>query len=201
MSYTVFDENIREKEVLSSRFIASLRHTESEEDFAKHINEIKEAYPKASHYCYGARFLSIEKMGDDGEPSHSAGLQILSALRYKKLDNVSLIVVRYFGGTKLGLPRLTRTYREAAEEAILTAKIVEEKIGCLVTLSIPYSDLERLRYQLKKANFSIKQIDYSENVIIVFLGEKEVVEHFLSKLSPNVILNKETSKLFTEVHL
>ncbi len=201
MSLTVLNETIHEKEVLHSQFIASLRHIETEDDFVRQLREIRELYPKAKHYCYGARLGNIEKMGDDGEPGHSAGLQILSALRNKKLENVSIIVVRYFGGVKLGLPRLTRTYREMAEEVIEKAKLVEAKKGLKADISLNYSVLESIKYQLDKAGFKISNIVYDEEVIISFEGEKEKVENYLANLDPKNILSLEENTLYLEVNI
>ena len=160
MPLTVLENQIYEREILHSRFISLLSHMESEEDFSKRLKEIKERYPKAEHYCYGARFGNIEKMGDDGEPPHSAGLQILSSIRYKKLDNVGIIIVRYFGGTKLGLPRLTRAYRESAEEVISLSKIKESGLGLESTLSLTYSEFDSVK--CVKAGFLKREEDISE---------------------------------------
>lgn len=201
MSLTVLNETIHEREVLSSKFIACLRHTEKDEDFVRHLKEVKELYPKARHYCYGARIGVIEKMGDDGEPGHSAGLQILSTLRYKKLDNVSIVIVRYFGGIKLGLPRLTRTYREAAEEVILNSKVVEAKLGLGATLSIPYSELDSIRYQLNKNEFQILDIKYEEEVQISFVGEEPMIRKYLEGIDERKILALNETTLYKEVNL
>ena len=199
MSFTVLEETIKEIEVLSSRFIASLRHCNGDEDFAKHLKEMEERYPKAAHYCYGGRIGPNEKMGDDGEPGHSAGLQILSTLRHKNLDNVSLIIVRYFGGTKLGLPRLTRTYREAAEEVILASKLMTSIPGLKAKISVPYNEADNIKYKLHKAGFDILSTEYGEAVDITFSGEKEGMDKFLDSLNPSSILFKEEIIKYTEV--
>lgn len=199
MSLTVLENATYEREILHSRFISILTHIEDEEAFSKRLKEIKELYPKAEHYCYGAKFGVIEKMGDDGEPSHSAGLQILSSIRYKKLDNVGIVVVRYFGGTKLGLPRLTRAYRENAEEVILKSKIVESSLGLEITLSLGYSELENIKYKLGKSGFETKSVSYEENVILSFLGKEEKIREFLKDFPKEKILKEKETILYSEV--
>lgn len=201
MSLTVLNETIYEKEVLHSQFICSLRHAETEDDFVRQLKEIKEAYPKAKHYCYGARIGNNEKMGDDGEPGHSAGLQILSTLRNKKLENVSIVIVRYFGGIKLGLPRLTRTYRECAEEVISKSQLVEAKPGLKANLAVSYPELDTTKYQIEKQGFKISNIIYDEVIKISFVGEKEQVRHYLDNFDPKKVLSLEEDILYSEVNI
>ncbi len=201
MPLTILEETTFEKEVLHSRFICSLRHCESDDDFDKHLMDARAKYPKATHYCYGAKIGSNEKMGDDGEPNHSAGLQILSSIRHKKLENVSLIVIRYFGGTKLGLPRLTRTYRECAEETISVSRIKEAKKGMGVTISLSYSELDQIRYQLDRSGFQIGGIIFEDEVKVSFLGEERKIEDYLKNFKKESILSKNETTIYSEVKI
>ena len=199
MPLTVLENQIYEREILHSRFISLLSHMESEEDFSKRLKEIKERYPKAEHYCYGARFGNIEKMGDDGEPPHSAGLQILSSIRYKKLDNVGIIIVRYFGGTKLGLPRLTRAYRESAEEVISLSKIKESGLGLESSLSLTYSEFDSVKYKLVKSGFEISKVSYEEDIKLTFIGKEEKAKEFLKDFPKEKIIDMKENTLYSEV--
>lgn len=201
MPFTILDEIVNETEVLHSRFVCSLRHASEEADFIKHLKDIKDLYPKAAHYCYGARIGNNEKMGDDGEPSHSAGLQILSSLRYRNIDDVSIIIVRYFGGTKLGLPRLTRTYRELSEETIEKATLMENKPGLEAKLSIPYSDLDHIRYRIDKLGFKISSIAYDDRVTISVLGEEKAMQEFLKDCPEGNIVELKKATLYSEVKI
>ena len=97
-----------EKVVLGSRFISVALPLEHKEDLERLFEETKIQYPKATHYPYGARVGAFEARSDDGEPSRSSGYPILALLEQRQVDEIFLCVVRYFGGTKLGLPRLTR---------------------------------------------------------------------------------------------
>ena len=110
-----------------SKFI-SLAYPVADESEAKDIvKAIRKKYHDARHKCYAFRLGDkAEKVrtADDGEPPHSAGSQILGRLASLSLTNVLLVVVRYFGGTKLGLPGLIRAYRTAAEEALGKAEII-----------------------------------------------------------------------------
>lgn len=199
MSKTIRSELTLEREVLSSRFIAVLSPCPTPEDFDRTINEVSERYPKAAHYCYGARIGAIEKMGDDGEPSHSAGLQILSALRYRDLDYVSLIVVRYFGGTKLGLPRLTRTYREAAEDIIESAELYEQYEGIRVEMAVEYNALEPIRYAAKTMGFEIENTLYEEKILLTCSGDARIMERFLEKRLPEEITSTKSVTLLRRI--
>src|SRR5574344_1974789 len=108
VNLTIKNSALAEKKVLSSRFIALLDPCESEEAFERNLALAHKAYPKATHYCYAYRLSKEEGFSDDGEPSRSVGLPLLTYLRNIGLRRVALIAVRYFGGTKLGLPRLKR---------------------------------------------------------------------------------------------
>jgi uncharacterized YigZ family protein len=118
-----------------SKFIAFAYSIASEEEMKEKLHELKKKYFDASHYCF-AFVLGADKAKyrafDDGEPNHSAGDPILGQIRAKNLTNVLVAVVRYFGGTKLGVSGLITAYKLAAEEVLNKAKIVE----CEVTEKI-----------------------------------------------------------------
>jgi len=115
---TVKEKYVCQTEVLSSKFIAILVPFDDLMDIKAMIKEIQGEYKKAKHYCYAYRTLTKSKSNDDGEPSGTAGRPLLELLYKKDMINVALIVVRYFGGTKLGAGRLLRTYVQSGVNVI-----------------------------------------------------------------------------------
>lgn len=178
----------KEIEVLGSRFIAIMMPISSFDEIQKCLDLVKEKYPKATHYPYAARFLPFEKASDDGEPSHSTGVPLLSLLQQKEIDHVFLCVVRYFGGTKLGLSRLTRTYRESAAELLSVATFAIETPIKKMNVSLSYSDFEYLKRLVKDTEIELKNIDYGISVTLDVLGDGRIIIDILEKL-PNININ------------
>ena len=118
--FTIEGEETKEKEIVEkkSRFIAQIIKITSEEEANKKILEIKKKHRDAKHNVFAYRIVNgIEKFSDDGEPSGTAGVPILDILRGEKLENILLVVTRYFGGILLGTGGLVRAYSSAAKEA------------------------------------------------------------------------------------
>ena len=113
MAYTVKQTHIKQIEVMKSKFIAYLFPLENEEAFKDILASLRKEHKKARHIVYAYRFNVKSKSCDDGEPKGTAGHPLLELLYKKDINNVALLVVRYFGGTKLGAGRLLRTYLQA----------------------------------------------------------------------------------------
>ena len=124
---TVKEKYICQTEVLSSKFIAILIPFDDNMDIKQIIKDVQGEYKKARHYCYAYRTLTKSKSNDDGEPSGTAGRPLLELLYKKDMINVAIIVVRYFGGTKLGAGRLLRTYVQSGVNVINKANLEEIK--------------------------------------------------------------------------
>lgn len=120
---TIFNDHFCEIEINKSRFIGYVFHIENIDDFKNKLKEIEKLYPKATHYCYAYSIGQIKKSNDNGEPSGTAGLPILNTIISNEIDNVGLVVIRYFGGIKLGAGGLTRAYRQIANDTIKTSLI------------------------------------------------------------------------------
>ncbi len=113
MSFTIEKETTNLIEVMKSKFIAYLIPLKNEEDFKPILNNLRKEHKKARHIVYAYRVGMKSKSCDDGEPKGTAGHPLLELLYKKDLTDVALLVVRYFGGTKLGAGRLLRTYLQA----------------------------------------------------------------------------------------
>lgn len=125
-----------------SRFLAYAFPLDAADDFKKRLKALKEEHPKAAHHCFAYRIGTDGnnfRAGDDGEPSGSAGKPILGQLDSKGLCNVAVVVVRYFGGTLLGVPGLINAYKTAASLALQLAPIVEKPILAEYELQFDYT--------------------------------------------------------------
>ena len=141
-----------------SKFIAYAIIVKSEEQVLDEINKIKKLDKNANHYCFAYIIKpdkSIEKVNDDGEPKNSAGKPILGQINSKDLTNCLIVVVRYFGGTKLGIPGLIKAYKYAALEAIQNNKIECIDITEMYSLKFSYEELNLVMNILKNYNANI----------------------------------------------
>ena len=125
MSYTVKKLTIKQIEVMKSKFIAYLLPLNAEEEFKPILASLRKEHKKARHIVYAYRVDMKSKSCDDGEPKGTAGHPLLELLYKKDINNVALLVVRYFGGTLLGASRLLRTYLQAGVEVINESALVE----------------------------------------------------------------------------
>ena len=124
-----------------SQFLAYAYPLSSVDEFKLKLKALKEEHHKAVHHCFAYR-LGVDgntfRVSDDGEPSGSAGRPILGQIDSKELTNVLIVVVRYFGGTKLGVSGLIGAYKESAAEAIRAAEIVERTVDTVVEVEFSY---------------------------------------------------------------
>ena len=152
------------------------------------LDELKKKYYDATHHCY-AYILGFEKetfrMNDDGEPSSTAGKPIYGQLQSKNLTNVLLVVVRYFGGTKLGVSGLIKAYKTAAAECLSATTIVEKKVMLSYKVMFPYEKMNAVMSLLKEIKAEqTKHIFETEcNMeILVESGKQNKFEDAISKL-------------------
>ena len=118
MAYTIKENYQQQIEVMKSKFIAYLLPLNNEEDFKPILANLRKEHKKARHIVYAYRVGMKSKSCDDGEPKGTAGHPLLELLYKKDINNIALLVVRYFGGTKLGAGRLLRTYLQAGIDVI-----------------------------------------------------------------------------------
>ncbi len=124
-----------------SKFLAFAYPVSDEEGIKEYIDELKHRFYNARHHCYGWQ-LGTDGMNfranDDGEPSGTAGKPILGQIRSHNLTNLLIVVVRYFGGTKLGTSGLIRAYKSASQDALFNAQILERTLNRPLTVHYPY---------------------------------------------------------------
>ncbi len=164
-----------------SRFIANVMPVSSEKDAIDFISMIKKQFYDSRHNCFAyiiKRDIPIIRFSDDGEPNGTAGKPILDVLLGEKLENVVMVVTRYFGGTLLGTGGLVRAYGKVAKECILSAKIIEINSYNKVTIVSDYFISGKIQYELTKNNHIIIDTKYSNVVTFEIYVKSELVDEF-----------------------
>lgn len=152
--YTINNEYIYELEIKKSRFISVLKKVKDITEIDKILSDLKEEYKDATHYCYAYIINDKKKSSDDNEPGGTAGLPILQALEKNNLNYVLCVVIRYFGGIKLGAGGLIRAYSKATSEAIKNSDKIELIKGLEIKFTTNYEEQKRIDYLLKDYQFT-----------------------------------------------
>ena len=156
--HTIEKPTVAEFKDKGSKFIAYAFPVVNVNEFKEKLTVVKKEHPKATHYCFAYRigFDGINyRVNDDGEPSGTAGRPILGQIDSKQLINVLIIVVRYFGGTLLGVPGLINAYKTAAVLALQTTAIVQKAIEINYRIQFDYTMMNEVMIPLKKYNCSV----------------------------------------------
>lgn len=151
----------------------------NEDDVKEIIARLKKEHHSARHHCYAWRIGTEEirfRANDDGEPSSTAGKPILGQLQSFEVTNILVVVVRYFGGTLLGVSGLINAYRTAATDALNNAEILEKIIECNYKISFTYNELNEVMQLLKQENYNIVSTDFQETCSLVFSVRKSEAE-------------------------
>src|ERR1700744_1904927 len=152
-----------------SKFLAYAYPIQSEQDIKTIITNLKQLHPKANHHCWAMRWStdrSVFRLNDDGEPSGTAGRPILNTLLSRNLTNIAVVVVRYFGGTLLGVPGLINAYRTATELALNEAVIIEKTVNDVYTISFDYLQMNDVMRIIKEDNLEILEQSFDNNCSI-----------------------------------
>lgn len=173
---TIKEKVIHELIIKNSRFITIL-YPLNDNNINTIINNLKEEYPKATHYCYAYIYGNDKGCSDDGEPSRTAGFPMLNVLEKEELNNILAVTIRYFGGIKLGAGGLVRAYTKSITESLKEITLIELIEGYKIQIEFPYSEEKQINYLL--GNSTILNKEYKENTIYTVLIEKEL----LNKLS------------------
>lgn len=184
-------------EVKKSRFIARVAYAGSRNQAMELLAKAKADYPDARHHCWayllGApESASSAAMSDDGEPSGTAGKPILNVLQHKNVGDVMLIVIRYFGGIKLGAGGLVRAYSSAAQQAMLGVSYELKVATRDVTIECGYELEQSVRHWCEQHDSEVQEVVYRENVrllVAIPLVELQQLEAFLGGSSARMIEN------------
>ena len=168
-----------------SKFIAYAFPIRSEEEIKPLINNLRSEHAKARHFCYAYRLTpdrSVYRINDDGEPSGTAGRPILNCLLSEDLTNIIIVVVRYFGGTLLGVPGLINAYKNASLEAISASNIITKTVNDIYQINFDYLVMNQVMRILKDENLAIIDQEFDTNCIIKFEVRKSNLNTVLGKL-------------------
>ena len=149
-----------------SKFIAYAFPVQSVEEFKQRLNEIKKEHPKATHHCFAYRIGPDSyrdgnnfRVSDDGEPSGSAGRPILGQIDSKQLTDTLVVVVRYFGGSLLGIPGLINAYKSATALCLQLTPVVTKSIEVMFQVQFPYTQLDSVLRLLRQLRVSVVKKD------------------------------------------
>jgi uncharacterized YigZ family protein len=162
-----------------SKFIGYAFPVNNEKEVKEHLLNLKKLHPSARHVCYAFRINPLNeywRANDDGEPSSSAGKPILGQIRSMELQNVLVAVVRYFGGTLLGVPGLKHAYKQAAIEALQQTVLIEKTVTSEIIASVTYDKMGDLMKWVKDAQFEYTIPEMGETFSIDILVPANKVE-------------------------
>ena len=161
-----------------SRFVSYAYPVFEETECKEYIDDLNKRHHDATHVCFAYVLDSpkVEKCSDDGEPSGTAGKPLLELIKKKKLSNVLIVVVRYFGGIKLGAGGLVRAYTNSGNCALEMARVIEVKEIKKYKISVNYDDVNKLKNLIISHGATITNVVYNEKTEIEFLSEN--IEYF-----------------------
>ena len=169
-----------------SKFLAFAYPLNSEYELKNYLTQLKSLHPKANHHCWAMRMSidrSVFRLNDDGEPSGTAGRPILNTLLSRDLTNIAVIVVRYFGGTLLGVPGLINAYKSATEDALQQAVVIEKTVNDIYTIEFDYLQMNDIMKIIKEDNLIIISQAFDNNCSIQVSIRKTQVNQTLLKLN------------------
>ena len=161
--FTIDKTAVEEFKDRGSKFIAYAFPVENAEAFKSFLRQLKKEHPKAVHHCFAYRLgtgTDNFRSSDDGEPSGTAGRPILGQIDSRNLTNTAVIVVRYFGGTLLGVPGLINAYKTATALVLQTIPVIRKQVEQLYRIQFEYSQVNEVMQVLKNGNCSIYEQDF-----------------------------------------
>lgn len=172
----------------NSKFFGFCFPINTELEVKEILDRLRKKHHQANHFCYAYKLGNTENLkwraNDDGEPNHSAGTPILGQINSKELTNVLVVVVRYFGGTKLGVSGLINAYKTSAQLALNEAIIISKTINNSYEIHTSYQNLNKVMKFVKENQIKITNQNLSENCIIsieVKISIAEKIEQILQK--------------------
>ena len=189
----ILNKKIYELTIKNSKFIGIIVPIKSKEDIRERLNELKTEYKNATHYCYAFTLINDKGFSDDGEPNKTAGIPILNVIEGNDLVNVLIVVIRYFGGIKLGPGGLIRAYSQTTKAIINKSTLIDLINGLEASITFDYSKEKEINYLLK--NSIIKNKDYEQNCTYIIETTKEVLDSISNLVTINYVNEKIIPKL------
>jgi len=191
MRYRTIEKDVIVKNVIKrSIFIGSVRRVSDLEEVEAFLKEIRRKYRDANHNPYAYRLVTGKQYySDDGEPGGSAGVPIFNAIRHFGVYNVCVVVTRYFGGVKLGIPGLIEAYGSTAAFAIKSANVIEDVTTKTVEIRFPYTSFNYVSYALEKVPHKIIKREFKEDGFIILQIDEDLIEEFSTLLKRDERIN------------
>ena len=176
---TVYEGGEGELVEKKSRFIATVRPVNTEEDANQFVEEMRKKYWDARHNCWafilGER-QEFKRCSDDGEPSQTAGKPMMDVLTGAGLTDVAVVVTRYFGGTLLGTGGLVRAYSGAVQEGLKNSTVITKYLGVKLSVTTDYNGVGKLQYLFGQKEIPILSADYTDKVVFTVLVESSRIQ-------------------------
>ena len=192
------EETINTITIEKSKFICYMKHIKTETEFKDYLSSIKKKHYDASHVCSGFISNNIKRSNDDGEPSGTAGAPILNVLEKNSLNEMCAIVVRYFGGIKLGAGGLIRAYSNAVSQCLTAGILVENVSYPKYEITLPYDIANKLEHFIKNHTILL-ETKYDENITFVFaLDDKDKINtiiEYTKGIKPNYTGEENIEKI------
>ena len=194
--HTIAQASTAEFKDRGSKFIAFAFAIETTDDFKMQLQLLKKEHPKAVHHCFAYRIGTdgnVFRVSDDGEPSGSAGRPMLGQIDSKQITNVAVIVVRYFGGTLLGVPGLINAYKTAAALALQVVPVVQKQITVNYKIQFDYTQVNEVLQLLKQQGCVIISQDLQLFCLITVAIPKNKIDEVMYRLKDmgNLEISKE----------
>ncbi|HET7115079.1 MAG TPA: YigZ family protein [Hanamia sp.] len=184
--FTIESNAIAEYKDRGSRFLAHSFPLKDAVNLKKHLQQLKKEHPKAAHYCFGYR-IGIDgnnfRSSDNGEPAGTAGKQILGQIDSKNLTDILIIVVRYFGGTLLGVPGLINAYKTSSSLVLQCTPVVQKAIEIRYELHFNYTEINEIMRIIKQYNCTIHKNEMQLFCKIEIGIPKNKIEEITASLS------------------
>lgn len=168
-----------------SRFIATVKPVNSEEEAIEFIESLKKKYWNATHNCFAyvlGEHFQIQRCSDDGEPSGTAGKPMLDVLLGEEIHDVAVVVTRYFGGTLLGTGGLVRAYSSSTKEGLLASKVITKMYGQKFSIETDYTGLGKIQYILGQRGLTILNSTYTDKVVLEILLPEALIQGVLAEI-------------------
>lgn len=169
---TIYEGGQSEMTEKKSRFIATVRPVENEEEALAFLDEMKKKYWDARHNCYVysiGKHREFTRCSDDGEPSGTAGRPMLDVILGEDIYNVAVVVTRYFGGVLLGTGGLVRAYSKAVQEGLAASRIICKQKGVLLKITTDYTGIGKIQYIAGERNLPVLDSEYTDKVVMKLL--------------------------------
>lgn len=167
-----------------SKFYSHVKPVDNEEDALKYLNEIRSRYSDATHnvYAYVIDENNIFRYSDDGEPSGTAGMPVLDAIRKSGIVDVIVVVTRYFGGTLLGTGGLVHAYGASAKMGLLKSGVIIREMCDVVTVKVGYDLVGKIQYKLATDGYKTEDTIYENDVTFLVSSPKDKTEKFIDEI-------------------